>query len=431
METLSRKNAQTRSIIDRIDWWLIIFIGCFAIISYFSIKSAMTSGQYNTNFATRQMLYYVIGALFLIMMLFIKPKLLKKLTFPLYLLGTMSLILLIIIPNTPFTPIVNGAQSWYKLGPISVQPSEFMKIILILILARTISEHNKYIVERTIANDTRLLFKIALWSLIPAACILLQNDLGTTLVFIAIILGMIVVSGVSWKILLPVLISFAALSATIILTIVLKPNLIEKVLNIQPYQLGRIYSWLDPYSYSSESGYHLINSLKAIGSGQFNGVGYTNGRIYIPENHTDFIFTIISEEFGFVGSSIVLLLFLAMFIHLIRIATLATSNFNAYFIIGFISMLIYQVFQNVGMTIQLLPITGLPLPLISYGGSALWSTMVGFGIVMSIYFHDNLNYSKKRYSKRKTKQFIEKTLQKKEKQNKKSDTKNKGQAIVQ
>ena len=194
METLSRKNAQTRSIIDRIDWWLIIFIGCFAIISYFSIKSAMTSGQYNTNFATRQMLYYVIGALFLIMMLFIKPKLLKKLTFPLYLLGTLSLILLIILPNTPFTPIVNGAQSWYKLGPISVQPSEFMKIILILILARTISEHNKYIVKRTIANDTRLLFKIALWSLIPAACILLQNDLGTTLVFIAIILGMIVLS---------------------------------------------------------------------------------------------------------------------------------------------------------------------------------------------------------------------------------------------
>lgn len=379
--------------IRRIDWKLIAILALFAIISVTIINSAMGGGQYSANFSIRQILYYVFGGFIAFLIMLVSPKKWMKYTYLLYFILCLGLFVLIIIPETPFTPIINGAKSWYKLGPISVQPSEFMKVILILALAKLITKHNKFTFNKSIETDFKLLFKIIGVSILPMALILLQNDLGTTLVICAIIIGVMIVSGISWKILAPLFIGIIMFASGIILSIIYKPSLIESGLGIKTYQLGRINSWLDPYTYSSGDGYHLTESLKAIGSGQLFGKGFNHGEVYIPENHTDFIFSVIGEEFGFIGSVILILVYLALIFHLVRLATQTNMSFNKLFIIGYVALILFHVLQNIGMTIQLLPITGIPLPFISYGGSSIWSLMFGIGILLSITYHQPKQYA--------------------------------------
>lgn len=379
--------------IRRIDWVLIGILVLLAIISVTIINSAMGGGQYSANFSIRQILYYVLGGLIACLIMLVSPKKLMKYTYLLYFLLCAALFILIIIPETPITPIINGAKSWYKLGPLSVQPSEFMKIVLILALAKLVSRHNQFTFNKSLETDFKLLLKIAGISIVPMGLILLQNDLGTMLVLCAIIVGVIVVSGISWKILAPVFIAGIALGSSIILSIIYKPSLIENSFGIKTYQMGRINSWLDPYTYSSGDGYHLTESLKAIGSGQLFGKGFNHGEVYIPENHTDFIFSVIGEEFGFIGSVILILVFLAFIFHLVRLATKFELPFSKLFIIGYATLILFHVLQNIGMTIQLLPITGIPLPFISYGGSSLWSLMCGIGVILSFTYHQPKQYS--------------------------------------
>ncbi|WP_432724720.1 rod shape-determining protein RodA [Staphylococcus equorum] len=379
--------------IRRVDWTLVGFLVLLAIISVTIINSAMGGGQYSANFSIRQVLYYVFGGFIAFLIMLVSPKKLMKYTYLLYFLFCAALFILIIIPETPFTPVINGAKSWYKLGPISVQPSEFMKIVLILALAKLISKHNQFTFNKSLETDFKLLLKIFGISIIPMGLILLQNDLGTTLVICAIIVGVIIVSGITWKIIAPLFIALFLLASSIILSIIFKPSLIENSLGIKTYQLGRISSWLDPYTYSSGDGYHLTESLKAIGSGQLFGKGFNQGEVYIPENHTDFIFSVIGEEFGFIGSVILILVFLGLMFHLVRLATKIESPFSKLFIIGYTALILFHVLQNIGMTIQLLPITGIPLPFISYGGSSLWSLMCGIGVLLSISFHQPKQYS--------------------------------------
>ncbi|MCE7784587.1 FtsW/RodA/SpoVE family cell cycle protein [Staphylococcus xylosus] len=379
--------------IRRIDWVLIGILVLLAIISVTIINSAMGGGQYSANFSIRQILYYVLGGLIACLIMLVSPKKLMKYTYLLYFLLCAALFILIIIPETPITPIINGAKSWYKLGPLSVQPSEFMKIVLMLALAKLVSRHNQFTFNKSLETDFKLLLKIAGISVIPMVLILLQNDLGTMLVLCAIIVGVIVVSGISWKILAPVFIAGIAFGSSIILSIIYKPSLIENSFGIKTYQMGRINSWLDPYTYSSGDGYHLTESLKAIGSGQLFGKGFNHGEVYIPENHTDFIFSVIGEEFGFIGSVILILVFLAFIFHLVRLATKFELPFSKLFIIGYATLVLFHVLQNIGMTIQLLPITGIPLPFISYGGSSLWSLMCGIGVILSFTYHQPKQYS--------------------------------------
>lgn len=319
--------------------------------------------------------------------MFIPMTLMKQNIWLIYAAGVLSLLVLFVMPDTPFTPIINGAQSWFRIFGMSLQPSEFVKIIYILTLAYVISQHNQFKKSNDLIEDFKLLFKMLLVTLLPIFFILSQNDLGTVLVFIAIILGLVVVSGISWWIIIPTLIVFISVGVTTILGILYRPDIIQELLGVQPYQLERIYTWLRPYEYFREGGFQLANSLQAIGSGGLQGQGYGDGSIYIPENHTDFVFTIIGEEFGFIGSTVVIMILFILMLHLARIASSTSNTFASYFIIGYISMLMFQVFQNIGMTIQLVPITGIPLPFISYGGTALWSNMLAIGIILSIQFY--------------------------------------------
>ena len=376
----------------KVDWVLVLIITVLAMISVTLISSAMGGGQYSANFSIKQVIYYIFGAIMAFLIMIISPKKIKNNTYLLYFIFCILLIGLLILPETAITPVINGAKSWYSFGPISIQPSEFMKIILILALAKTISKHNQFTFNKSFQSDLMLFLKIIGVSIFPTALILLQNDLGTTLVICAIIAGVLLVSGITWRILAPLFIAAFVGGASIILAIIFKPTLIESILGIKMYQMGRINSWLDPYSYSSGDGYHLTESLKAIGSGQLLGKGYNHGEVYIPENHTDFIFSVVGEEMGFIGSVVLILIFLFLVFHLIRLASKINSQYNKVFIIGYVSLIVFHVLQNIGMTVQLLPITGIPLPFISYGGSSLWSLMTGIGVVLSIYYHEPQRY---------------------------------------
>lgn len=387
METKDNYKRQNSNIFSRLDWVLILILLVLATISVVTIKSAMTSGQYSIDFSVRQIMFYGLGFLILFSIAFIPIKFFKQYIWAIYGAGILSLVILYVAPVTPVTPIINGAKSWFSFGFISIQPSEFVKIIYILALGYIISQHNKYKIKNDLSADVTLLFKMTVVSILPMLFILLQNDLGTVLVLIAILLGMIIVSGISWWLILPTLLVAATTGITLILGIIFRPDLLQTYLGVRPYQFERIYSWLQPDQYESDSGFQLANSLRAIGSGGIDGKGFTEGIIYIPENHTDFIFTIIGEEFGFLGSTIVIVILFMLMLHLLRIALIVDDSFSSCFIIGYLSMLVFHIFQNIGMTVQLLPITGLPLPFLSYGGSGLWANMVAMGIIMSIYFH--------------------------------------------
>lgn len=383
----SSRQQPSKHWLRKIDWILVALLTILAIISVTTISSAMGGGQYSANFSIRQIIYYILGAIIALVIMLISPKKIRNNTYILYFIFCVLLIGLLILPETSITPIINGAKSWYSFGPVSIQPSEFMKVILILALAKSVSNHNRFTFNKSFQTDLVLFFKIIGISIVPMALILLQNDLGTTLVICAIIIGIMLVSGITWRILAPLFIAAFVFGGTIILAIIYKPTLIESLLGVKMYQMGRINSWLDPYSYSAGDGYHLTESLKAIGSGQLFGKGFNHGEVYIPENHTDFIFSVVGEEMGFIGAVVLLLIFLALIFHLIRLATKFESPFSKIFIIGYVSLLVFHILQNIGMTIQLLPITGIPLPFISYGGSSLWSLMVGIGVVLSIHFH--------------------------------------------
>lgn len=376
----------------KVDWILVLVITVLAIISVTLISSAMGGGQYSANFSIRQIIYYILGAIMAFLIMIVSPKKIKHNTYLLYFIFCILLIGLLILPETAITPVINGAKSWYSFGPISIQPSEFMKIILILALAKTVSRHNQFTFNKSFQSDLMLFLKIIGVSIFPMLLILLQNDLGTTLVICAVIAGVMMVSGITWRILAPIFIAAIVGGASIILAIIFKPTLIENLLGVKMYQMGRINSWLDPYTYSSGDGYHLTESLKAIGSGQLIGKGYNHGEVYIPENHTDFIFSVVGEEMGFIGSVVLILIFLFLVFHLIRLASKINSQYNKVFIIGYVSLIVFHVLQNVGMTVQLLPITGIPLPFISYGGSSLWSLMTGIGVILSIYYHEPKRY---------------------------------------
>lgn len=393
METNNRYKRKYSNIFHRIDWALITLLLSLAVISIVIINSSMSGGQHNIDFSVRQIIFYVSGFSLMIVMTFIPVKYFKRYIWVIFSFSMLTLLVLYVSPVSPFTPIINGAKRWFQLGFISIQPSEFAKLSYIMALGYIISQHNRYKFINSLGNDVKLLCKMLILSVLPMFFVLAQNDLGTMIVFIVIFLGMTLVSGVSWWLILPTLGVAVTTGVSLIIGIIYRPDLLQTYLGVRSYQFERIYSWLSPETYASDSGFQISNSLRAIGSGGMDGKGFGGGVVYIPESHTDFIFTIIGEEFGFLGSTIVIVIFFMLMVHLTRIALAVNDNFSSYVIIGYLSMLGFQVFQNIGMTIQLLPITGLPLPFLSYGGSGLWGNMMAMGVVMSIYFHQYRNNS--------------------------------------
>ncbi|NRD76433.1 rod shape-determining protein RodA [Bacillus sp. BRMEA1] len=377
-------NSNTTS---KIDYSLVFILLLLFLASCVSIYSAQMSGQYHENFLVKQILWYGVSALIVAGVMRLDSDQLRKISWYSYGFGLFLLVLIIVAPQS-IAPVINGAKSWFKVPAMgSLQPSEFVKVFVILALARVIDDHHMKNPVRSTSSDYWLLIKLGIVTMVPVALIMKQPDLGTSLVFISIFLGMMLISGISWKILVPLFTTGIVLIVTIFYFILWQPDLLEKYLGVKQYQFGRIYSWLDPYNYQSSEGYQLTKSILAIGSGQTSGKGLTNRDVYLPESQTDFIFSVVGEEFGFIGASVLISLFFLLVYHITKVGMETKNKFYTYVCVGVISMITFHVFQNIGMTIGVLPITGIPLPFISYGGSSLMGNMMGLGLIFSIRYH--------------------------------------------
>ena len=263
-----------------------------------------------------------------------------------------------------------GAQRWIQIGPISIQPSEFSKLIMIVCMASVLEAKFGDL------NTLRDLIPISVYIGIPFILVLKQPDLGTSLVFMAIFFGMVIACGIRWKFLIGIAIAGVS-SFPILWNFVLKD-----------YQKMRLTVFLDPNVDPLGSGYHIIQSKIAIGSGMLFGKGIFQGTQsqlnFLPENHTDFIFAVVGEEFGFIGAVVLLLLYLIVLWRGILIAKRAGDMFGRLLAVGITSMLAFHVLVNVGMTTGIMPVTGIPLPLMSYGVSALTTNIFAIAILLNV-----------------------------------------------
>lgn len=266
-----------------------------------------------------------------------------------------------------------GAQSWIRLGPVGIQPAEIAKIGFII----TFSYHLDK-VSNNINKPLNVLLLIV-HLMVPVGLILLQPDAGSAMVFLFIFIVMIFVAGISRKYIIPAL----------ILGITSIPLIYMFVLS--DYQKHRILVFLNPELDKLGSGYNVIQSKIAVGSGGFFGKGYLNGTQnqlgFLPTKHTDFIFSVISEELGFIGAALVIILLYIIILRCIKTAMIAQTPFGKYLCWGVSAMFIFHTLENIGMCIGLMPVTGIPLPFFSYGGSSLITNLIAIGLVMSVSFH--------------------------------------------
>lgn len=283
----------------------------------------------------------------------------------------------------PFVHSVNGATSWFNFPLIgTLQPSEFMKVILIIICAYEIVDHNNDKEDDSFESDFQLFFRIGKWAVLPLILILLQPDTGIFIIIFITLLLMLTCSGIrrEWIIIGAIVIVVALL--LFFYLFYFNQTIFTKIFG-DSYKVRRIYGWLYPEEYATTSGLQLYSALLSMGSSGFLGHGLQASVITIPEPHTDFIFAVVGMNFGFIGTIAVVGLCLALDLRLFVIANRSKNDIEKLMIIGFLAMLIIQQFENIGMVIGLLPITGITLPLISAGGSSLLSYMIAFGIVMN------------------------------------------------
>jgi rod shape determining protein RodA len=265
-----------------------------------------------------------------------------------------------------------GAQRWFEIAGFQVTPSEFAKIGLIVMLAASLSEIRH--APATVQDVVRL----CAMALVPLVLVFIQPDIGTSIVMVAIVAGMFLVAGVSGR----------QIAALVVICIVLIAAAFQLGV-VKEYQLDRLRAFLDRENTPADVRYNLDQAEIAVGSGGLVGQGFLHGRQttldYVPEQHTDFIFTVAGEEFGFVGASFVLLLYAVLLWRAIRIAFLSKDPFGTYLATGVASMFAIQMFVNIGMVIGIMPITGIPLPFLSYGGSSLLVSFAAIGMLESIH----------------------------------------------
>lgn len=349
----------------KLDWPLIIAVlllsgvGLSTIYGIGSDESAV--------YFKKQAFFLALGFFFMIGLSFFDYRVFKNNSFVLIAVYFLSLLFLVLVL---FSGEIRGASSWLRLGPFNFEPIEFVKIIIILLLA-------KYFSSRHIEMyRIRHLVVSGVYIGAPASIIILQPDIGSVLVLVSIWLGVIVIAGIKIRHLI-------VLSLILILLLVVSWFCILK-----DYQKERIVTFLDPDKDPYGRGYHISQSLIAVGSGGLFGQGLTDnsqaGLKFLPDQHTDFIFATLAEQRGLVGVLSLIGLFIFLFWRIIRIALLSLNNFSRLFAIGLAVMFFSQVIINVGMNMAILPITGLTLPLVSYGGSSLVSIFLGLGVLQSI-----------------------------------------------
>lgn len=367
------KNMKKKYILDP---YLILFLTVFFIISVATIYSAQTilKDEYQS-LAIKQIFWYIAGIFTIYIITKIKNDSILKITWILYIIGNVFLLLLLF-----FGTNINNAKCWFTIKGIgTIQPSEFMKIILIITIAKMINNfHQKYI-NPTVKEEFVFLIKISATVLIPSILTFLEPDTGVVLIYLLITFVMLFVSGIRYRWFIIFFLILLVSVGSVLLIYFLNSDLFIKIFGTSFFlRVDRLLDW------NNKSGFQLNNGLLAIGSAGFFGHGFRNTPIYFPEAQTDFIFAVFASNFGLLGSLILLSLIALFDIRISLIATRSNNNINKYIIGGILGMLIYQQLQNIGMTFGLMPITGITLPFISYGGSSLISYMIMIGIVFNI-----------------------------------------------
>jgi rod shape determining protein RodA len=386
------------------------------LLSIFGVAMVYSAGQTDTPTAVErlyksQIAWLAFGMLGAYGISRSSVRFIEWMTIPAYVFSTVLLLLTLVVGKGAGTAA--STKSWLAIGSVRIgQPSELAKVTVVLMLAYVLAA------RREPPKSLLDLWKPAIIVLIPWAIIMLQPDLGTGIVFIGIFFGMLYWSGVAWPLLLllaspvvslilsfstglwgawflvllalvlyyrPYLIEGIVLMVANIVTGVVAPILWEK---LAPYQQNRLKVFIDPSADPRASGYHVIQSKIAIGSGGLLGKGFTLGTqkrlAFLPEQHTDFIFAVVGEEMGFIGVTVALTLFLALFLRVTQIAGRANDSFSSLVAFGLMASWFVHVLVNVGMTLNLMPITGIPLPFFSYGGSFMLASWLAIGILMRI-----------------------------------------------
>ncbi|MXV42560.1 cell shape-determining peptidoglycan glycosyltransferase RodA [Bacillus subtilis] len=361
---------------------LIFIFGVFFIISVVSIYAAGQFGQYGNTDWIQQIVFYLLGAVAITVLLYFDLEQLEKLSLYIFIIGILSLIILKISPES-IAPVIKGAKSWFRIGRITIQPSEFMKVGLIMMLASVIGKANPKGV-RTLRDDIHLLLKIAGVAVIPVGLILMQ-DAGTAGICMFIVLVMVFMSGINWKLIAIIAGSGILLISLILLVMINFPD-VAKSVGIQDYQIKRVTSWVSASNETQEDSndsWQVDQAIMAIGSGGILGNGISNLKVYVPESTTDFIFSIIGESFGFIGCAVVVIMFFFLIYRLVVLIDKIHpfNRFASFFCVGYTALIVIHTFQNIGMNIGIMPVTGIPLLFVSYGGSSTLSTLIGFGIV--------------------------------------------------
>lgn len=352
--------------IDKPILFSLITLMIFGIINIYLASYA----EYGNLFLIRQSIWFVVVLVALYFVIAIDYTLLKAYT-PLFYWGSIFLLIITMFIGTD----INGARGWIRLGPLSFQPAELAKVATIMMLGRTLEDMNGSI------NDWKNFFTMAFYAIVPAIFIIIQPDMGMTMVLFFMVVGIFFIAGLDIRFFIG---GFSALALAIIL--ILNLNIIA------PYQKKRLTSFLNPEADMSESGYQLRHALISIGNGGIlgiqgstakeNSMGYAAQ--YVPEVQTDFIFSSIGEQWGLVGCLFLLLLYGILIYRMILIARTAKDTFGSIICVGLVSYFLFAILQNVGMNIGLVPITGITLPLISYGGTSLLTTVMSIGLAINV-----------------------------------------------
>lgn len=368
--TLQNRIPLERSVTEKkTDWPLIIVTMCLSVFGIIVIYSATRTLDTNTNVIV-QSISFAIGIGLLVLLQRFDYEQFKNMIKPIYIISILMLVAVLIFGITGDW----GARSWIRIGAIGIQPSEFAKICFII----TFSYHLSMVEEDI--NKPLVIFGLILHLSVPVLLIMCQPDLGSMLVFLFMFACMLFAARLSWKYIVPV-----ALGGVISL-----PFIYKYVLN--EYQQKRIQVFFNPDLDPLNRGYNVIQSKIAVGSGQLWGKGYLQGTQnqlgYLPTKYTDFIFSVISEEFGFIGAALVVLALFFIIWRCFKTAQRSSNLFGRYICVGTASMLLFHSFENMGMCIGLMPVTGIPLPFVSYGGTSMVTNMIAIGLVLSVAYHN-------------------------------------------
>ena len=384
-----------RSLDSRVDYSLILPVFCLLVIGVVAIYIAVSHDYPNNVWPIlgQQLAWIALGIIFSFVVMFFNTKFLWQSTPYLYGLGLALMVLPLVFYN-PSLVAATGAKNWVSIGGYTLfQPSEFMKISYILMLAYVIVTFTKKYKDkaRTIGLDFLLILWMIVFTIPVLVLLALQSDLGTAMVFVAIFAGLVLLSGVSWKIIIPVFVTVvSAITGFLAIFITKDGRAFMHQLGMPTYQINRILAWLNPFDYAQTTTYQQAQGQIAIGSGGVFGQGFNVSNLLIPVRESDMIFTVIAEDFGFIGSVVVVALYLLLIYRMLKITLKSNNQFYTYISTGFIMMLLFHIFENIGEVTGLLPLTGIPLPFISQGGSAIISNLIGVGLLLSMSYQTHL-----------------------------------------